>query len=115
MPARAARDHRPMDQLDLELYADRLALHLARLTDDLAAARLRLSWSDFERDVRIRLGARDSLLLEAAGVLATPIGDLDHAALRRRREQLGAVERLQAVVEEERVRVGGRPGGTRGR
>lgn len=105
-----------MDRLDLELYADRLALHAGRLTDDLAAARLRLSWADFERGVRARLEPGDARRLEAAGVLApTRAGDDDHALVARRREQLGAVERLQALVEADLARAGGRPGRRRGR
>jgi hypothetical protein len=104
-----------MDRLDLELYADRLALHAGRLTDDLAAARLRLSWSAFERGVRARLGPDDAARLEAVGVLAPSTADVDdRALLSRRREQLDAVERLQALVEEELVRAGGRPRSRRG-
>ena len=105
-----------MDRLDLELYADRLALHAARLADDLAAARLRRSWSGFEERVRARLGPDDALRLEAAGVLGSRADDADdRTLLDRRREELRAVERLQALVEEELGRLGGRTGRTRGR
>ena len=89
-----------MDRLDLELYADRLARHADRLSDDLEAARLRLSWAALERDVRAALGARRSALLEAVGVLAgEATGDDDAALVARRRQQLGALEALQAHVE----------------
>ena len=54
-----------MDRLDLELYADRLARHASRLADELAAARLRLTWAELERE-RAR-GARGRALA-AAGV-----------------------------------------------
>ena len=104
-PARVAR-HTPgpslggMDRLDLELYADRLARHSDRLSDDLEAARLRMSWSVLEREARAALGARRSALLEAVGVIADDgAGDDDAALVARRRQQLGALEALQAHVE----------------
>jgi hypothetical protein len=104
-----------MDRLDLELYADRLALHAARLADDLAAARLRLAWTAFERSARTRLGPDDTRRLEAAGVLAPlAIDDREHS-LDGRRAQLDAVGRLQALVEEELARLGGPAGRVRGR
>ena len=43
-----------VDRLDLELYADRLARHADRLADEIAAARLRLSWQLIEHDARSR-------------------------------------------------------------
>jgi hypothetical protein len=89
-----------MDRLDLELYADRLARHSDRLSDDLEAARLRLSWAALEHDVRAVLGARRCALLEAVGVIAGEATSDDDAALvARRRQQLGALEALQAHVE----------------
>jgi hypothetical protein len=89
-----------MDRLDLELYADRLARHADRLSDDLEAARLRLSWAALEHDARAALGARRSALLEAVGVIAgEATGDDDAALVARRRQQLGALEALQAHVE----------------
>jgi hypothetical protein len=89
-----------MDRLDLELYADRLARHAARLSDDLEAARLRIAWSVLERDARAALGARRASLLEAVGVLADDVTSSDDAALvARRRQQLGALEALQSHVE----------------
>jgi hypothetical protein len=89
-----------MDRLDLELYADRLARHLDRLSDDLEAARLRLSWMALEHDARAALGARRCALLEAVGVIAGEATGADDAALvARRRQQLGALEALQAHVE----------------
>ncbi len=104
-----------MDLLDLELYSDRLARHGERLADDLAAARLRLAWADFEREARPRLVSDDSACLEAVGVLGVAGGgDDDRALIRRRRRQLDALARLQALVEEalaaERV---SRPGADR--
>jgi hypothetical protein len=89
-----------MDRLDLELYADRLARHAARLSDDLEAARLRIAWALLERDARAALGARRAALLEAVGVLADAASSTDDAALvARRRQQLGALEALQSHVE----------------
>ena len=89
-----------MDRLDLELYADRLARHSDRLSDDLEAARLRMSWATLERDARAALGARRTALLEAVGVLADDAaGDEDAGLVARRRQQLGALEALQAHVE----------------
>jgi hypothetical protein len=89
-----------MDRLDLELYADRLARHASRLADELAAARLRLTWAELERDARVDLGAGRSLLLESLGVLAqADAGVADEALLARRREQLEALAALQAYVE----------------
>jgi hypothetical protein len=89
-----------MDRLDLELYADRLARHADRLSDDLEAARLRMSWAVLERDARAALGARRCALLEAVGVIADEAtGDDDAALVARRRQQLGALEALQAHVE----------------
>ena len=89
-----------MDRLDLELYADRLARHASRLADELAAARLRLTWAALERDARADLGAGRSLLLESLGVLApVDASGADEALLARRREQLEALAALQVYVE----------------
>ena len=89
-----------MDRLDLELYADRLARHASRLADELAAARLRLTWAALERERRDELGAGRSLLLESLGVLAqVDAGAADEALLARRREQLEALAALQVYVE----------------
>jgi hypothetical protein len=89
-----------MDRLDLELYADRLARHAARLADDLEAARLRMTWAVLEQDARAALGARRCALLEAVGVLGDGLGGSDDAALvARRRRQLEALEALQSHVE----------------
>ena len=91
-----------MDRLDLELYADRLARHASRLADELAAARLRLTWAELERAARAELGAGRSLLLESLGVLApADAGATDEALLARRREQLEALAALQVYVERE--------------
>jgi hypothetical protein len=89
-----------MDRLDLELYADRLARHSDRLSDDLEAARLRMAWAVLEHEARAALGARRAALLESVGVIAdTATGDDDAALVARRRQQLGALEALQAHVE----------------
>lgn len=89
-----------MDRLDLELYADRLARHASRLADELAAARLRLTWAELERAAREELGAGRSLLLESLGVLArSDASGADEALLARRREQLEALAALQVYVE----------------
>ena len=81
-------------------YADRLARHASRLADELAAARLRLTWAALEREARAELGAGRSLLLESLGVLAPEDGrGADEALLARRREQLEALAALQVHVE----------------
>lgn len=90
-----------MDRLDLELYADRLAHRIDRLREDVDAARLRMAWNAFERDARERLGPDDSIRLEAVGLLAAVSSDdEDRALVERRRSQLAAAARLQALVEE---------------
>jgi hypothetical protein len=89
-----------MDRLDLELYADRIARHADRLSDELGAARLRLSWHAFEARSRERLGPQDTLLLESIGVLVTCDEDRDRTMVRRRERQLEALGRLQVMVEE---------------
>lgn len=90
-----------MDRLDLELYADRLARHADRLADEIAAARLRLAWSELERDARTRIGTSRSAVLEAVGVLAAPVEHGDDTRLIERREsQLAALGELAAYVEE---------------
>jgi hypothetical protein len=90
-----------MDRLDLELYADRLARHAQRLADELAHARLRRAFRDFEADARAELTRADATLLEAVGVLAEAgPGDDDAELIRRRRAQLDALGRLQSLVEE---------------
>jgi hypothetical protein len=53
-----------------------------------------------EHDARTALGARRVALLEAVGVIAADAsGDDDAALVARRRQQLGALEALQAHVE----------------
>jgi hypothetical protein len=89
-----------MDRLDMELYADRLAREAERLTDELAAARLRVAWSEFEATARRRLPADDALVLEAIGVMRTTAADDDRHLIERRRRQLESLGRLQAIVEE---------------
>jgi hypothetical protein len=89
-----------VDRLDLELYADRVARHAARLADDLAAARLRLAWVELEAGARAELPAGDALVLEAIGVLGAGGQDDDEALIARRQRQLEALGRLQAIVEE---------------
>lgn len=93
---------RRMERIDLELYADRLARHADRLLDDIRAARVRLAWNRLEARARQRLPGADCRALEAVGVLADgpPTGD-DEEVIRRREEQLEALGRLQAFVEEE--------------
>jgi len=97
-----------MDRLDLELYADRLARHAERLADDIAAARLRIAWARFEALARTRLSAEDGLRLESVGVLGAAPGatEDDRRLVERRRGQLEAAQRLQALVEETIAEVG---------
>ena len=85
----------------MELYADRLARDAQRVADELAAARLRLAWAEFEVTARDWLGGDDSRLLEAIGVLRTAVTGDDAALVDRRQRQLGAIGRYQAFVEEQ--------------
>ncbi len=97
-----------MDRLDLELYADRLARHADRLADDVAAARLRLSFAEIEHQARLVLGATDTATLEAIGVMAEPPGRESGADMvTRRRHQLEAVGRFQCYIEERLVAMRG--------
>ena len=89
-----------MHRIDLELYADRLAQHALRLSDDLSAARLRIAWGALEADARPALGARRAALLEAVGVLGCGRDPGDVALIERRQAQLDALSHLQAWVEE---------------
>jgi len=105
-----------MDRLDLERYADRLARHAERIADDIAAARLRLSWSAFEALARTRLPAADGRLLEAIGVLVPLPGtaEEDRRLVDRRRGQLDALARLQALAEEQLRELSAAQGAGRG-
>ena len=89
-----------VDRLDLELYADRLARHADRLSDEISAARLRLSWQLIEREARTELAADETARLEAVGVLGAPDGtDQDTRLIERRHDQLAAIGRIQEIVE----------------
>ncbi len=94
--------YRVMDRLDLELYADRLARHEARLRDEIAAARLRIAWRELEDRGRAQLTPCDAALLDAIGVFGvTNDGRDDRAFVVRRTSQLIALSRFQALVERE--------------
>jgi hypothetical protein len=95
------RQDRGMSRIELELYADRLARHAERLRDDVDGARLRIVWAGLEERVRTGLGARDSAVLEALGVLVGVDAAGERRVLERRLRQLEALERLQALVEAE--------------
>jgi hypothetical protein len=90
-----------MSRIELELYADRVALHAERLRDDVDGARLRLAWSAIEERVRAELGAHDAAVLEALGVLVAVDSAGERRLLERRLRQLRAIELLQALVERE--------------
>jgi hypothetical protein len=90
-----------MSRVELELYADRVARHAERLRDDVDGARLRLAWSAIEERVRTDLGAHDAAVLEALGVLVAVDSAGERRLLERRLRQLRALERLQALVEQE--------------
>jgi hypothetical protein len=90
-----------MSRIELELYADRLARHAERLRDDVDGARLRLAWAGLEQRVRADLGAHDTAVLEALGVLVAVDDAGERRLLERRLRQLQALERLQALVERE--------------
>ncbi len=90
-----------MSRVELELYADRVARHAERLRDDVDGAWLRLAWSGIEERVRTELGAHDAAVLEALGVLVAVDSAAERRLLERRLRQLRALERLQALVEQE--------------
>jgi hypothetical protein len=90
-----------MTRIELELYADRLGRHAERLRDDIDGARMRISWADLEASARDRLGARDTAVLDALGVFTATDAAAEKRLVERRLRQLRAVERLQALVEEE--------------
>ena len=89
-----------MDRLDLELYAERLAHYRERILDDLAHARMRESWSDFEDSARDRLDPHETARLVALGVLA-PEGAAVAAreTTAERAADLVVLEHLQLLVE----------------
>ena len=90
-----------MSRIELELYADRVARHAERLRDDVDGARLRLAWAAIEGRVRTELRAHDAAVLEALGVLVAVDTAGERRLLERRLRQLRALERLQALVEQE--------------
>jgi hypothetical protein len=90
-----------MSRIELELYADRVARHAERLRDDVDGARLRLAWAAIEGRVRTELGAHDAAVLEALGVLVAVDAAGERRLLERRLRQLRALERLQALLEQE--------------
>jgi len=90
-----------MRRIDLELYADRLSRHAERLCDDAEGARMRIAWVGLERRARELMVAHDAALLEALGVFTGADERAERRLLERRVRQLGALERLQAVVEAE--------------
>jgi hypothetical protein len=90
-----------MPRIEIELYADRLSRHAERLRDDLEGARMRLAWLRLEQDARAQLGARDSAVLEALGVLSGSDEQAERRLIDRRLRQLEVIERFQAMVERE--------------
>lgn len=96
-----------MTRIEIELYADRLSRHAERLRDDLDGARMRLAWLGLESGARQELGARDSAVLEALGVLTGSDEASERRLIDRRLRQLEVVERFQALVERELETLGG--------
>jgi hypothetical protein len=90
-----------MSRIEIELYADRLSRHAERLRDDLEGARMRLAWLRLEQDARAELGARDTAVLEALGVMSGTDEQAERRLIDRRLRQLEVVERYQALVERE--------------
>jgi hypothetical protein len=90
-----------MTRIEIELYADRLSRHAERLRDDLEGARMRLAWLRLESVARAELGARDTAVLEALGVLSGTDEAAERRLVDRRLRQLEVVERFQALVERE--------------
>ena len=93
------------ERLDLELYLDRLVRHEQRLCDEVCAARMRIVWTQLERELADELTSVEENLLQAVGVI-TPHNQGDETALiARRARQIGAIRRLQSLVEERLARL----------
>jgi hypothetical protein len=90
-----------MTRIEIELYAERLSRHAERLRDDLEGARMRLGWLRLEAAAREQLGARDTAVLEALGVLQGSDEAAERRLVDRRLRQLEVVERFHALVERE--------------
>ena len=90
-----------MRQIDLALYADALAGESAALSARVERIRSKLRQAKIERRARNDLTAATVDRLESLGL----IGGIDeraaHAELRELEESLGALEELQAWVEDE--------------
>ena len=88
------------DRLDLELYLDRLSRHEDRLCDEVAAARLRISWARLERECADEMTSVETSLLSAVGVIASPDNGDESALIARRARQIEAIRRMRELVEE---------------
>ena len=89
-----------MRQIDLALYADALAGESAALSARVERIRSKLRQAKIERRARNDLTAATVDRLESLGLLGGIDERAAHAELRELEESLGALEELQAWVEE---------------
>jgi hypothetical protein len=87
-------------QIDLALYADALAGESAALSARVERIRSKLRQAKIERRARNDLTAATVDRLESLGLLGGIDERAAHAELRELEESLGALEELQAWVEE---------------
>ena len=90
-----------MRQIDLALYADALAGESAALSARVERIRSKLRQAKIERRARNDLTAATVDRLESLGLLGGIDERAAHAELRELEESLGALEELQAWVEDE--------------
>jgi hypothetical protein len=88
-------------EIDLAVYADALAGESAALSARAERIRSRLRQAKIERRARNDLAAATVDRLELLGLLSGLDERAAHAELRELEESLGALEELQAWVEEE--------------
>jgi hypothetical protein len=88
-------------QIDLALYADALAGESAALSARVERIRSKLRQAKIERRARNDLTAATVDRLESLGLLGGIDERAAHAELRELEESLGALEELQAWVEDE--------------
>ena len=90
-----------MRQIDLALYADALAGESAALSARVERIRSKLRQAKIERRARNDMTAATVDRLESLGLLGGIDERAAHAELRELEESLGALEELQAWVEDE--------------
>ena len=90
-----------MREIDLAVYADALAGESAALSARVERIRSKLRQAKIERRARNDLTAATVDRLESLGLLGGIDERAAHAELRELEESLGALEELQAWVEDE--------------